>query len=81
MAVAAAETDGAVRLAAAGVAPYAVRLTTVEEALAGGASPADAAAHAIDGIDPYDDALASAWYRREVLPVLVARVIEQLQEG
>jgi CO/xanthine dehydrogenase FAD-binding subunit len=32
-------------------------------------------------LDPHDDALASAWYRREVLPVLVARAIEQLQGG
>ena len=81
MAVAAAEIDGTLRLAAAGVAPHAVRLTAVEQALAGGASPADAAARATDGVEPDDDALASAWYRREVLPVLVARVIEQLQEG
>lgn len=81
MALAAAEVDGTVRIAAAGVAPYAVRLTSVEESLAGGASPSDAAAHATDGVQPQDDALASAWYRGEVLPVLVTRVIEQLQGG
>lgn len=81
MAVAAAEVDGTVRIAAAGVAPHAVRLTSVEQALADGASPADAAARATEGVEPQDDALASAWYRREVLPVLVARVIEQLQGG
>ncbi|MGI8711723.1 MAG: FAD binding domain-containing protein [Solirubrobacteraceae bacterium] len=84
MAVAAAEVHGAVRIAAAGVAPNAVRLTGVEEALAGGASGTDAAARwadGVDGVDPHDDALASAWYRREVLPVLVARTIEQLQGG
>jgi CO/xanthine dehydrogenase FAD-binding subunit len=81
MAVAAAEVDGTARIAAAGVAPHAVRLPSVEEALAGGASPADAAARATEDVQPDDDALASAWYRREVLPVLVARVIEQLQGG
>ena len=81
MAVAAAEVDGAVRVAAAGLAPSAVRLTRVEEALAGGASAADAAARAGEGIEPQDDALASGWYRREVLPVLTSRVIEQLQGG
>jgi CO/xanthine dehydrogenase FAD-binding subunit len=81
MAVAAAEVDGTVRIAAAGVAPHAVRLTGVEQALAGGASAADAGARATEGVEPHDDALASAWYRREVLPVLVARVIEQLQGG
>jgi CO/xanthine dehydrogenase FAD-binding subunit len=58
-----------------------VRLRAVEESLAGGASAGDAAARAIDGVSPGDDALASAWYRREVLPVLVARVIQQLQGG
>ena len=81
MAVAAAEVGGAVRVAAAGVAPSAVRLTGVEEALANGGSAADAAVRAGEGIEPADDALASAWYRREVLPVLTARVIEQLQGG
>lgn len=81
MAVAGAEVDGTVRIAAAGVAPHAVRLTSVEQALAGGGSPAAAAARATEGVEPHDDALASAWYRREVLPVLVARVIEQLQGG
>jgi CO/xanthine dehydrogenase FAD-binding subunit len=81
MAVAAAELDGTVRMAAAGVAPHAVRLTGVEQALAAGASAADAAARATEGVEPHDDALASAWYRREVLPVLVARAIEQLQGG
>jgi CO/xanthine dehydrogenase FAD-binding subunit len=81
MAVAAAEVDGMVRFAAAGVAPHAVRLTSVEQALAGGASPRDAAARATEGVQPRDDALASAWYRAEVLPVLVARVIEQLLGG
>jgi carbon-monoxide dehydrogenase medium subunit len=81
MAVAAAEVDGTVRIAAAGVAPHAVRLTGVEQALADGAAPADAAARATEGLEPHDDALASAWYRGEVLPVLVARTIEQLQGG
>jgi carbon-monoxide dehydrogenase medium subunit len=81
MAVAAAEVDGTVRVAAAGVARHAVRLTSVEQALADGTSPADAAARATEGVEPHDDALASAWYRREVLPVLVARAIEQLQGG
>jgi carbon-monoxide dehydrogenase medium subunit len=81
MSVAAVVLDGAVRVAAGGVAPHAVRLAAVEEALAGGASVTDAAARATDGIEPHDDALASSWYRREVLPVLVARAIEQLQGG
>lgn len=81
MAVAAADVGGVVRVAAAGVAPSAVRLLGVEEALANGGSAADAAARAGAGLEPPDDALASAWYRREVLPVLTARVIQQLQGG
>ena len=81
MAVAAADVGGIVRVAAAGLAPSAVRLAGVEEALAHGASAADAAARAGEGVEPQDDALASAWYRREVLPVLTSRVIEQLQGG
>jgi CO/xanthine dehydrogenase FAD-binding subunit len=81
MAVAAAEVDGTVRIAAAGVAVHAVRLTSVEQALADGATGADAAARANEDVEPHDDALASAWYRGEVLPVLVARTIEQLQGG
>jgi CO/xanthine dehydrogenase FAD-binding subunit len=81
MAVACAEVDGAIRTAAAGVAPHAVRLAAVDEALAAGGSAAEAAARATEGVAPGDDALASAWYRREVLPVLVARAIERLQGG
>lgn len=81
MAVAAAEVDGEVHVAAAGVDRYAVPLPSVDAALAAGAPAADAAARAIDDVDPADDALASAWYRREVLPVLVTRALTQLQGG
>jgi CO/xanthine dehydrogenase FAD-binding subunit len=81
MAIAAARADGATRVAAAGVGPRAIRLNAVEDAVNDGASAADAAAKAVDDADPQDDALASAWYRREVLPVLVTRALTQLQEG
>ena len=40
---------------------------------------ADAAAKALDDVDPQDDALASAWYRRQVLPGLVERALEELR--
>jgi CO/xanthine dehydrogenase FAD-binding subunit len=79
--VACAQSGDSVAVAAGGVARRAVRLAAVERALAGGASPADAATKATEGIDPPDDALASAWYRREVLPTLVVRALEQLQGG
>jgi CO/xanthine dehydrogenase FAD-binding subunit len=81
MSVACAELSDGVRVAAGGVAPRAVHLHAVERALADGASAADAAAAAGEGIDPADDALATAWYRREVLPVLVNRALQQLQGG
>jgi CO/xanthine dehydrogenase FAD-binding subunit len=35
----------------------------------------------IEDVRPEDDPLASAWYRRRVLPVLVARALEQLEEA
>jgi CO/xanthine dehydrogenase FAD-binding subunit len=69
--------DG-VRVAASGVGPRAQRLHAVESALAGGASAADAAAHAADGLDLPTDALASAWYRGQMLPLLVGRALGQL---
>jgi CO/xanthine dehydrogenase FAD-binding subunit len=81
IAVACAELDDAVRVAAAGVGPTAVRLREVERALAEGADAEKAAAGALDGLEPPDDALASAWYRRAVLPVVVRRAIVQLRGG
>jgi aerobic carbon-monoxide dehydrogenase medium subunit len=70
-----------VRVAAAGVGPIAVRLGSVERALAAGAAPEEAAGAALEGLQPPDDALASSWYRHEVLPVLLRRAIVQLQGG
>jgi len=70
LAVAGARANGELRLAATGAAPHAVRLRAVEAS--GDADDALAAA------DPQDDALASAWYRRRVLPVLVAKVLEEV---
>jgi CO/xanthine dehydrogenase FAD-binding subunit len=32
-------------------------------------------------VTPHDDALASAWYRAKVLPVLVRQVLADLEEG
>ena len=81
MSVACAETADAVRVAAGGVGPRAVRLRAVEAALADGAPLADAAAKALENVEPQDDALASAWYRRAVLPTLLRRALEQLRGG
>jgi CO/xanthine dehydrogenase FAD-binding subunit len=73
IAVAAARRDGELRVAASGVAPRAVRLRGVEES-------ADAS-RALEGIEPRDDALASAWYRTTVLPRLVKRALVMLNGG
>src|SRR5262245_50986440 len=64
--------DGTVRLAATGAGSHGLRLPSAE----GG----DAAA-ALNDVTPQDDALASAWYRTKVLPVLVRRVLDQLKES
>ncbi len=78
MAVAVAETADGTRVAVAGAGPQAVRLTSVEQALGEGASPADAAGKATGDCSPADDALASAWYRSKMLPVLVERALNSL---
>ncbi|HEY2635862.1 MAG TPA: FAD binding domain-containing protein [Solirubrobacteraceae bacterium] len=77
LSVCAARVDGAVRLAVSGAGPAAVRLTAAEEAFSGGGANA-AAERALDGVDPPEDALASAWYRSKTLPVLVRRALESL---
>jgi carbon-monoxide dehydrogenase medium subunit len=66
-------SDG-VRIALGGVAPEPVRAHAAEAALARG--DVDAAAEAaLEAADPFDDAYASAWYRRRVLPVHVRRAL------
>jgi carbon-monoxide dehydrogenase medium subunit len=64
--------DGTVRLAATGAGPHGQRLPSAE----GGDAEA-----AVNDVSPRDDALASAWYRAKVLPVLVRRVLDELKES
>jgi CO/xanthine dehydrogenase FAD-binding subunit len=66
-------SDG-VRIALGGVAPRPVRATAAEAALAQG-DIAKAAELSLEAADPFDDAYASAWYRRRVLPVHVRRAL------
>ncbi len=69
--------DGSVRLAATGTGTGAARLPSAEAA----ASDPDAAgAAALADVSLHDDALASAWYREQALPVLVRRALVQLEE-
>ena len=70
--------DGAVRLAATGLAEHGARLRSAEAAAG---DPEAAGAAAVDDVTLGDDALASAWYRSRALPVLVRRVLAQLEEA
>ena len=70
--------DGSVRVAASGVGPFAVRLRSVEAVLAEHWAPEAAAKEALVDCDPPTDALASAWYRRRMLPLLITRALEGL---
>lgn len=78
LSVACAETAGGVRVAVGGAGPTGRRAPSVERAVANGASPQEAAAAVLDDVEPGDDALASAWYRRKTLPPLVARALTEL---
>jgi carbon-monoxide dehydrogenase medium subunit len=70
LAVSAAETQNGLRVAVFGAGPRARRCRSVE---------ASRDTHAVfDDVEPHDDALASAWYRRQVLPRLVQRTLDQL---
>jgi CO/xanthine dehydrogenase FAD-binding subunit len=71
--VAAVLDEGRTRIALGGVAPRPVRARHAEAALADGIEAAAQAA--LDDADPFDDAYASAWYRRRVLPVHVRRAL------
>ncbi|TQM11660.1 FAD binding domain-containing protein [Pseudonocardia kunmingensis] len=56
--------------------PVPLRATAVEQALAGGASIADAAALAAEGTQPPDEPGAGAAYRTHLVRVLVRRALE-----
>ena len=70
--------DRTLRLAATGTGSWGVRLPSAEAAAG---DPTAAGEAALNDVTPHDDALASAWYRTKVLPVLVRRVLTDLQES
>ena len=76
--VAAAVVDGRTQVALASMGPTPLRATAVEQALASGASAAEAAARAADGADPPSDISASSEYRAHLARVLVRRALEHL---
>jgi len=69
-----AAVDG--RIALANMGPKPLRATAAEEALAGGASAAEAAQHAADGTSPGEDMHADREYRRHLARVLTRRALE-----
>ena len=74
---AAQQLNGSWRIGLTNVGPTPIRATAVEQALASGASVADAAEHASDGLDPSGDLRASADYKKHLSRVLTRRAIEQ----
>jgi carbon-monoxide dehydrogenase medium subunit len=78
VAVAAADVGGKVQVGLASMGPTPLRATAVEQALAGGASAADAAEHAADGAEPPSDVSGSSEYRAHLARVLTRRALEQL---
>jgi carbon-monoxide dehydrogenase medium subunit len=71
------KVDGGWRIGLTNVGPTPVRATAVEQALASGASSADAAEHASDGLNPSGDLRASPDYKKHLARVLTRRAIEQ----
>jgi len=55
-----------------------VRATAAEQAVAAGASPADAAGHAADGLEPPSDLNATPAFRRHLVGVLTRRALEEI---
>ena len=74
--VAAARVDGRVQVGLTSMGPTPLRATGVESALAGGASPADAATRSADGTEPPTDASGTGEYRAHLAQVLVRRALE-----
>jgi carbon-monoxide dehydrogenase medium subunit len=58
-----------------------VRARGVEEAVAAGAAPADAAARAAEGLDPPGDLNASPEFRQHLARVLTRRALEEVARG
>jgi aerobic carbon-monoxide dehydrogenase medium subunit len=70
-------------VAVTGVSEIAYRATATENALRGKSTSAiaDAASHAVDGIDAMGDNYASAEYRRHLATVYVRRALEKAASG
>jgi CO/xanthine dehydrogenase FAD-binding subunit len=71
--VAVSETNGELRIGISGVGAMAVRARSVEQSR----NPEDV----LKDVQPVSDALASADYRRKMLPLLVRRALDQLESA
>ena len=69
--------NGSTRVALVNMGSTPLRATAVEDALAAGASLADAAAHAADGTEPPSDLNASPEFRAHLARVLVGRALTE----
>jgi carbon-monoxide dehydrogenase medium subunit len=78
VAVAAARLNGTVHVGLAAMGGTPLRARAVEEAVAAGASPADAATHAAEGADPPSDISGSSEYRAHLAQVLTRQALEQI---
>ena len=72
----AAVMNGTPRVALVNMDDHPVRARAVEDALAGGAAPRDAAQRAADGVSPPTDLNGDAEYRSHLARVLVQRALE-----
>jgi carbon-monoxide dehydrogenase medium subunit len=79
--VAAVASDGGAGVGLVSMGATPLRASAVEQALAGGADPATAAAKADEGTDPPSDVAGSSEYRRHLSRVLTRRALEQALSG
>ncbi len=75
--VSAQAVDGGARVALVSMHPTPIRATAVEQALAGGASAAEAADLAAEGLEPSSDLNASVEYRQHLARVLTRRALAE----
>jgi CO/xanthine dehydrogenase FAD-binding subunit len=73
LSAAVARDDSGLRIAVGGAAATAVRCPTVEAS----GDPEDA----VKDVTPVDDALASAWYRTKMLPVVIRRALAEMENA